>query len=176
MFLLFSRNKINTTRIVDKIEDIVFQWAKQYGFIKYGRTFNRVVDNDITQVINFQNGCPEKDVHGLLWINLGIRIPECTDFPDEQKKYYTEYECNIRCRLDEYIDKKDNPYNLKENPQKIANDIIEKLNGVILPIFEILSSREDIINELKNYSDFNSFRNHLVDRDIDVIKAKLNNN
>lgn len=173
MLAIFRKKKIDTTKIVDEIEKTVFEWAKQYGFKKYGRTFNRVVDKDIVQVINFQNGCPEKDVYGVLWVNLGIRVPECADFPKEQKKYYKEYECNIRCGLDEYIDNKDNPYNLKENPQKIATDIIKKLSGVILPIFDVLSSRENIVKELKNYPEFNSFRNHLVDRDIDTIKSKL---
>ena len=176
MFAIFRKKKIETTKIVDEIESIVFEWIKQFGFKKYGRTLNRIVDKDIVQVINFQNGCPEKRVYGVLWINLGIRVPECAYFPNEQKKYYKEYECNIRCRLDEYIDNRDNPQDLKENPQKIANDIIEKLSRVILPIFDVLSSRESIIKELKNYPEFNSFRNHLVDRDIDAIKANLNNN
>lgn len=176
MFDVFRKKKTDTTKIVDEIENTVFQWAKQYDFKKYGRTFNRIVDKDIVQVINFQNGCPEKGIYGVLWVNLGICVPECTSFPNEQKKYYKEYECNIRCCLDEYIYKRDNPYNLKENPQKIASDIIEKLSGVILPIFDVLSSRESIIKELKNYSEFNSFRNHLVDRDIDTIKANLDNN
>ena len=174
MFAFFRKKKIDTTKIVDEIESTVFQWAKQYDFKKYGRTFNRIVDKDIVQVINFQNGCPEKEVYGVLWINLGIRVPECADFPNEQKKYYKEYECNIRCRLDEYIDKRDNPYNLKENPQKTASDIIEKLSERILPIFDVLSSRGNIIKELKNYPEFNSLRNHLADKDIDTIKANLN--
>ena len=173
MLAIFRKKKIDTTKIVNEIENTVFEWAKQYGFKKYGRTFNRVVDKDIVQVINFQNGCPEKDVYGVLWVNLGIRVPECADFPNEQKKYYKEYECNIRCRLDEYIDNMDHPYDLKENPEKIASDIIEKLSGVILPIFDALSSRESIIKELKNYPEFNSFRNHLIDRDIDAIKSNL---
>ncbi len=173
MFAVFRRKKVDTTKIVDEIENTVFEWAKQYDFKKYGRTFNRTVDNDIVQVINFQNGCTEKEVYGLLWVNLGIRVPECTDFPNEQKKHYKEYECNIRCRLDEYTDKMDNPYNLKENPEKIANNIIEKLSKIILPVFDVLSSRENIIKELKNYPEFNSFRNHLIDRDINAIKSKL---
>ena len=173
MFAIFRKKKIDTTKIVDEIENTVFQWAKQYGFKKYGRTFNRIVDKDIVQVINFQNGCPEKGVHGILMINLGIRVPECASFPDEQKKCYQEYDCNIRCSLDEYIDKKDNPYNLKGDPQKIAEDIIEKLSSNILPVFDILSSRENIIKELKNHHEFNAFRNHLVDRDVATIKEAM---
>ena len=169
----FGKTKLDTTKIVDEIENIVFQWAKQHNFKKYGRTFNRVVDQDITQVIHFQNGCPEKGVSGVLWINLGIRVPECADFPNEQKKYYKEYDCNIRCRLDEYIEKKDNPYDLRENPQNIANDIIKKLDDMILPVFDVLSSRQSIIENLKKYSEFNSFRNHLADEDIELIMKHL---
>ena len=94
---------------------------------------------------------------------------------NERWKYYNEYECNIRCRLDEYVEKKDNPYNLKEKPKKIADDIIKKLDKYVLPVFDILSSREIIIKELKNYSDFNLFRNHLVDKDINTIIEHINN-
>ncbi len=169
----FHRKKVDTTKVVDEIERTVYQWARQYGFHKFGRTLNRIVEQDIVQVIHFQNGCPEKGVHGVLWVNLGIRIPECADFPNDAKKYYQEHECNIRCRLDEYIDKKDSPYDLRKDPQKIAGDIIQKLQDMILPIFDILSSREAIITELKNYPEFNSFRNHLIDRDINLILKKL---
>lgn len=173
MFSLFRRKKVNTIKAVNEIECAVYQWAKQYGFRKFGRTLNRIVDQDIVQVIHFQNGCPEKRVHGVSWVNLRIRIPECSDFPNDVKKYYQEHECNIRCSLDEYIDKKDSLYDLRKDPQKIAGDIIQKLQDVILPIFDILSSREAIIKERKDYPEFNSFRCHLVDRDINLILRKL---
>lgn len=75
--------------------------------------------------------------------------------------------------MDDYVDKEDNPYNLKSNPQSIANDIIRKLDQVILPVFDALSSRESIIENLKAYPEFNSFRNHLVDGDIALITECL---
>ena len=156
MFAIFRKKKIETTKIVDEIESIVFEWIKQFGFKKYGRTLNRIVDKDIVQVINFQNGCPEKRVYGVLWINLGIRVPECAYFPNEQKKYYKEYECNIRCRLDEYIDNRDNPYDLKENPATKAGPIGEKEAGEI--VFwtkeEYLKFAETLMHKPKSYYAF----------------------
>lgn len=175
MVAFWKKKKIDTTKIVDQIETTVYKWAKSHGFVKHGRTFNRTVDDNITQVINFQNGCPQKGIHEVLWVNLGVRVPECANFPNEQKVYYKEYECNIRCRLDEYVDKKDKPYDLKGDPQKIASDIIEKLDKVILPVFEIFSSRISIIKNIEKYPEFNSFRNHLVDEDINLMMKYLNN-
>ena len=169
MFSFLKKRQLDTTKTVDKIENIVHSWAKPLGFKKHGRTLHRFVDGNISQVINFQNGCPEKQVYGVLWVNLGIRVPECSSFPDEQKAYYKEYECNIRCRLDEYVDKKVNPYKLSDDPQKTANDIIEKIERFVIPVFDTLSSRESIADNLENFPDFNSFRNHLIRNDVDLI-------
>lgn len=174
--IFLKRKKINTTQVVDEIEKAVYTWAKPLGFKKHGRTLHRFVDGDLSQVINFQNGCPEKQVYGVLWVNLGIRVPECAFFPGERKSYYKEYECNIRCRLDEYIDGKDNPYQLTDDPQKIASDIINKLEQHILPVFDALSTRQSIIENLKAHPNFNALGNHLVERDISKIKNYLEQN
>lgn len=168
-----TKKKVDTTQVVDQIEGIVYDWAKSLGFKKYGRTLHRIVDGDLSQVINFQNGCPEKQVYGVLWVNLGIRVPECSVFPGERKVYYKEYECNIRCRLDEYITGTDTPYRLTDDPQKIAADIITKLEQYIIPVFDILSTRQGIIENLRDYPGFNSFRYHLVEQDICKIKNYL---
>lgn len=116
--------RTDTSKKVDLIQRIISPYLKENGFRRYGRTYTRVVDTDIAQVINFQNGCPQKGVQGSLWVNLGIRVPEChehkiSDF--SQKKCYQDYECNIRCRLD------DDGYDLSENAESIAEDILEKL-------------------------------------------------
>ena len=169
-----NRKKVNTTQVVNEVENIVYAWCKPFGFQKHGRTLHRFVDRDLSQVINFQNGCPEKQVYGILWINIGIRVPECAHFPGEHKAYYKEYDCNIRCRLDEYIEGEEKPYRLSDDPERIAADIIMKLEKSIMPVFDILSTRQSIIENLRNYPDFNALRNHLVERDISTIINYLN--
>ena len=72
-------------------------------FKKYGRTLHRFVSEDISQVIHFQSGMPAHGMGGLLCVNVGIRIPECSDRvfqpKAEKKKYYHDYDCTIRSRL-----------------------------------------------------------------------------
>ena len=95
--------EINTTQIVDEIEAAVYVHVRPYGFKKYGRTLHRFVSEDISQVIHSQSGMPAHGMGGLLCVNVGIRIPECSDRvfqpKTEKKKYYHDYDCTIRSRL-----------------------------------------------------------------------------
>ena len=79
VFSIFRSNKLTSTESLYIIEKNVYEYLKPLGFKKYGRTLHRFVDGDISHVINFQNGCPSKGVFDILWINLGIRVPECAN-------------------------------------------------------------------------------------------------
>lgn len=163
--MVISSDPIPTTEAVDVIEKIVYDFVKPLGFRRFGRTLHRFVDGDISQVIHFQNGCPQKGIPGLLWINLGIRVPECqerTFTPSlPLKKYYQEYQCNIRTTLSFYADGKDVPYKLWKNPQKIADDIIRKLKQSVLPVFDLLNSRDAILKFRLDFPRFDQM-NHLA--------------
>ena len=76
---IFGKNNLSSTESVDIIEKIVYEYLKPLGFRKHGRTLHRFVDTDISQVVNFQNGCPSKGVYDILWVNIGIRVPECVE-------------------------------------------------------------------------------------------------
>lgn len=166
MFSFFSTNKLSSTESVDIIEKIVYEYLKPLGFRKYGRTLHRFVDGDISQVVNFQNGCPSKGVHDILWINLGIRVPECAErrfvITEPLKKYYREYECNIRTRLGSLADGKDTFYNLKKDPCKIGKDIVKRLEKYAVPVFDVLDSRDAILKHRREYTDFDQMHNHIV--------------
>ena len=96
---LKKKTEINTTQIVDEIEAAVYEHIKPYGFKKHGRTLHRFVSEDISQVIHFQCGMPSHGMSGLLCVNLGIRIPECSERTfqpkTEKKKYYPELSAKI---------------------------------------------------------------------------------
>ncbi len=166
MLSIFNTNKLSSTESVDIIEKIVYEYLKPLGFRKHGRTLHRFVDGDISQIINFQNGCPSKGVYDILWINLGIRVPECVErkFSIEEplKKYYHEYECNIRTRLGSFVDGKDTFYNLKKDPKKIGRDIVEHLKKHVIPVFDVLNSRDSILKHRIEYTLFDQFNNHLI--------------
>lgn len=165
MLNIFKNRKLSSTEAVDIIENTVYEYLMPMGFRKHGRTLHRFVDGDISQVVNFQNACPQKGVYDVLWINLGIRVPECAqrkfDIPEPAKKYYHEYECNIRTRLGSLVDGKDTYYNLKKRPEKIAKDIIDRIQKYVIPVFDTLNSREAIIQHRAEYPSFDEF-GHLI--------------
>ena len=156
MFGLFKNaTEINTTQIVDEIEAAVLEFVKPYGFKKHGRTLHRFVSGDISQVIHFQSGMPTKGMGGQLCVNLGIRIPECSERTfqpkTENKKYYHEYECTIRSRLGTVSGKQETWYDLHKKTDKIIKSIIEEIDQYVLPAYEVLNSRESILAYRKLY-------------------------
>ena len=160
MFSLFRKEPArSTTEIVDLIQKELHDYLKPLGFRKFGRTFNRVVDGDMVQVIHLQNGCAAKGVTGILWVNLGIRVPECFEHnfsgTEKPKKYYHEYECDIRVRLGELVDRRDSHYDLKRKPEKIAKDIIQRLAVHVMPKFDSLSSRDTILQRAPGFCELN---------------------
>lgn len=158
MLSIFNRNEYTSTEATDIIERIVYAYLKPLGFRKYGRTLHRFVDGDISQVVHLQNGCPQKGIYGVLWINLGIRVPESVErkftIREPLKKYYEEYECNIRTTLGMYVDGKDTEYNLKKNPNKIGKDIVARLEKYVMPVFDTLNSRDAILKYRADYEKF----------------------
>ena len=160
------RKKIFSTECVNIIQEVVYEYLKPLGFQKFGRTMHRFVEEDISQVIHFQNGCPQKGVHEKLWINIGIRVPECVEkkfkISEPMKKYYHEYECNIRTRLGFLIDGEDTFYDLRKSPKMIATDIIEQIKEYVIPVFDVLNSRKSILLYRANYPFFDQLGNHLI--------------
>ncbi len=152
---LKKKTESNTTQIVDEIEAAVYTHVKPYGFKKHGRTLHRFVSGDISQVINFQCGRSASPVSGHLCVNLGIRIPECSErafqSQTEKKKYYHEYECTIRSRLGIVSGKNETWYDLSKKTNKIIKSIIAEIDQYVLPAYEVLNSREAILTHRKEY-------------------------
>ncbi len=168
-FLKKSRG-INIPEVVDEIENAIYTYLKTYGFKKYGRTLHRFVSEDVSQVIHFQSGNPSEfpfeNKGGKLCVNLGIRIPECeerTFHPTaERKKYYHEYECTIRSRLGTVKGKQETWYDLSKNSEKIIKNILQEIKDIVIPAFEVLSSREAILLRRKDYPLFDTASNTLL--------------
>lgn len=170
--------EINTTQIVDEIETAVYEHVKPYGFKKYGRTLHRFVSEDISQVIHFQSGMPTRGMGGLLCVNLGIRIPECSvrafQLKSEKKKYYHEHECTIRSRLGIVSGKQETWYDLHKKTDKIIKSIIDEIDQYVLPAYEILNSREAILAHRKDYPLLDNM-DHLISLEECMIYGYLGN-
>ena len=163
---LFKKEKINVTEIADEIEGRIYPALKSLGFRKHGRTLHRFVSGDISQVIHFQSGMPTKGMGGLLCVNLGIRIPECAEWTfhpsEEKKKYYPEYDCTLRSRLGTVSGKEETWYDLRRGAEKIAEDVLDQINDIVLPAYDVLSSREGILAHRREYPLFDTITPHLI--------------
>lgn len=157
---------LDTSKVLDTIEKAVHAVVKPYGFRKHGRTLHRFVSGDISQVIHFQTGQAYRGETHLLFVNVGIRVPECMtrSFAPEAapKKYYHEYECNIRSRLGEIEGKKESCYDLRQPVDGITADIIRQIQTLVIPAFEALCSREAILSKRRDYPRFDLMNDHLI--------------
>jgi len=172
-------NKLDTKAIVDEIENAVYKELKPFGFRKHGRTLHRFVDGDISQVINFQNGCPEKFIYNVLYVNVGIRVPECelrTFAPEENlKKYYREIDCNIRDVLDTRDDKNCQGYGLSGPTQEIIDNVIYGIKNYVLPAFDTLCSRDAILKDPRSFCGLDGLRRHLTLLEQSMIYGRMGN-
>lgn len=157
---------LDTTKVLDGIEAAVYALVKPHGFRKHGRTLHRFVSGDISQIIHFQLGQAYRGETHLLVVNVGIRVPECMtqQFAPETslKKYYPEYDCNIRSRLGEIEGKAVSCYDLRQPVAPITNDILRQIQTLVIPTFEILNSREAILARRREYPLFDSVNRHLI--------------
>ena len=155
MLSLFKKKReINVPQIIDELESAVFAQIKPYGFRRYGRTLHRFGSEDISQVIHFQAGLPSMGMQGLLCVNLGIRIPECSERVFQavnQKKYYHEYECTIRSRLGSVSGGGENWYDLRKSTKKHMQSMIKEITEIVLPAFLVLDSRQAILAHRRDY-------------------------
>lgn len=158
--------ELDTRRILDKIEGAVLTAVKPYGFKRYGRTLHRFVSGDISQVIHFQLGPAHWGQTHLLYVNVGIRVPECVtrSFEPEEnpQKYYHEYDCNMRSRLGKIEGKQESCYDLRNPADLILSDILRQLQEILLPAFETLNSRDAILAHRRDYPLLDIMNAHLI--------------
>ncbi len=169
-------NNINTTEIVDEIENAVYEHLKPHGFRKFGRTLHRFVSDDISQVISFQSGMPAQGMRGLMCVNVGIRVPECFErsfSPVNDKKYYRESACNIRSRLGAVSGRGDTWFDLRKNTNGIIARILKETEERVLPFFDLMNSREAILAHRRDYPLFDAINSHLILLDECMIYGRL---
>lgn len=162
--------KSEITLAVDRIEAAVHKEVKKLGFRKHGRTLCRFTgpENDIAQIINFQTGMSWREETNLLYVNVAIRVPECEErnFIEtiEKKAYYHEYEANICSRLGEIDGEKNSrEFDLKkETLEDIEKEILDDILNKVIPVFDILDSRESILLHRRDYPNFDTMNQHLI--------------
>lgn len=162
--------KSEVTLAVDRIEAAVQKEIKKLGFRKHGRTLCRFTgpDEDIAQIINFETGMSWREETHLLTVNVAIRVPECVEHnfiqPTEKKKYYQEYDANIRSTLGEIDGEEYNrEFDLKEEDlDEIEREILDDVLNKVIPVFDLLNSRENILLYRRAYPNFDKLNQHLI--------------
>ena len=178
--MYFEKDKqLDTKPIVDEIEKAVYAEVKPLGFRKHGRTLHRFVDGDISQVINFQTGCPSKSVYDVLWVHIGIRVPECElrsfEPEDPLKKYYPEHWCNMRSCLREIEGQKESYYDLHNPVQEMTSDIIRQIKDYVIPAFNTLNSRSAILENRKIFPHLDALNRRLTLLEEAMIWGRMGN-
>lgn len=155
-----KQRQAEATKALDEVQSAMYALLKPLGFHKHGRVFHRFVGGDISQVVELQRGQAYREETHLLWVSVGIRVPECqlrTFAPEENaKKYYHEWECNLRYTLGEKSKKKNGSYDLRKPVEPIIEDILGRLQASVLPALEALSSRDAILACRSDYPQFYS--------------------
>ena len=179
---MFSKTEkiINVTETINLIENEVYKEMKPVGFTKHGRTLHRFVSEDISHVIVFQCGQAYREETHLMWVRLGIRIPECVDRdfnPVNDKKSCHDDNCNIRSDLGivkTRNKKKNKTFNLrKDTPENISAEILNTLTRDVLPVFDILSTRQAVLDHRRDYPYFDTLNSHLILLDEAMIYGHL---
>ena len=139
------REKSEISLRIDRIEDSLYRDLKQLGFRKYGRTLHRFFLDDISQVIRFQCGQAYREETHLLCVGVGIRVPECDRtalfLGKPPKKYYHDYECNIRSSLGDIDGEAVKCFDLRGDIDAIEEEIYHDIFDKVLPVFNVLSTR-----------------------------------
>ena len=93
------------------VQEPVTALLRAEGFKKKGRTYNRIVGDELIHVVNFQMGqypignyvIPgiRESYYGKFTVNLGVYLPYVSQLErgSVAKRNYHEYDCEIRERL-----------------------------------------------------------------------------
>ncbi len=169
MSTLPDLDKLSYAELEKLIIKIVYARLKPLGFRKHGKTLHRFVDGDISQVVYFASKINDQCLPDALWILTGIRVPECDlmrfVIPEQTKKYYHYATSHLRGSL--FIDKNgDGTWILfqETDPQQLIDNVMERLENEVIPAFEVLSNRDNIINhkEEDEASCFHLMHKHLI--------------
>ena len=81
------------------------------------------------------------------------------------KKFYHEYECNMRSRLGVIGTKglkDEKTFCLDDDIETMCGEIISEIENEVIPVFDILSSRQDILEHRREYPWLDRLNNHLI--------------
>ena len=79
-----------------------------------------------------------------------------------KEKYYHDYDCTIRSRLGTVSGGQETWYDLREKTDRIIKRIADEIDRHVLPAFEVLSSREAILQHRREYPLLDNMSSRLI--------------
>lgn len=151
---------------VDAIQEKLRPLLRERGFRVRGRTFNRLTDDGLTQVVNLQMGPSDppgttyvpglrENLHGLFTINLGVYVPEVARQLDGDQipSWIQEHHCCVRGRLGEASGHQQDIWWHARPEDAVVQDVQRHLEVGGLPFLERFSTRDKIVAEWSGRSE-----------------------
>jgi hypothetical protein len=130
------------------------------GFRARGRTFNRLTEDGLTQVVNLQMGAADppgttsvpglrEDLHGLFTVNLGVYVPEVATYHGggAAPAWVQDYHCCVRARLGEACGAATDLWWKAQTGGAVVDDVWRRLETGGLPFLERFARRDRILRE-----------------------------
>lgn len=151
---------------VDQIQAALKDELRSAGFRVRGRTFNRLTDDGLTQVVNLQMGPSDPpgathipgltdDLYGLFAVNLGVYVPEVAEARGNvAKAWVQDYNCNVRSRLGPLVGNKGKDlWWAATNDPAVVADVRRCITEVGIPFLDSYGSRDKILWEWRERSE-----------------------
>lgn len=147
---------------VDYIQGELTPLLKARGFRVRGRSFNKLTEDGLTQVVSLQMGPSDppgttyipglrENLYGLFTINLGVYVPEVARHTSggSGTSWIQEYDCCVRSRLGEASGETKDIWWHARSERAIVDGIWRRLESGGLPFLDRYSSRDNILAEWK---------------------------
>ena len=153
--------KSQYAQAVDEIQRALHPFLQRHSFRVRGRSFNRLTNDGLTQVVSIQMGPSDppgttyipglrENLHGLFAINLGVYVPEVArgHGGGEAKSWIQDYHCCVRARLGALIGEGKEIWWHARAGDEIVADVRHCLEKAGLPFLERFATRDRILAEL----------------------------
>ncbi|WP_374090932.1 DUF4304 domain-containing protein [Methylomicrobium lacus] len=130
------------------------------GFKVRGRTFNRLTEDGLTQVVNLQMGASDppgttyfpglrENLHGLFTVNLGVYVPEVAKYHGsrEARAWVQEFHCCVRSRLGDAAGETQDIWWRAQLADEVIEDVRSCIERFGLPFLERFATRDKILSE-----------------------------
>lgn len=151
---------------VNQIQGTLRPLLQARGFRVRGRTFNRLTEDGLTQVVSIQMGASDppgttyipglrENLHGLFTINLGVYVSEVARHHGggEARSWVQEYHCCVRARLGEAPGEQQGIWWHARHDDAVLEEVRRCLEVGGFPFLERFSTREKILAEWSGRSE-----------------------